>query len=110
MFLMLLNTAGSAPFADITNYYGHNVSVIDTATNNITTNVTGLNYPFEIAFSPDGTKGFVVNLGNNTVSVINTTTNKVTATVDVGINPEGVAVTPDGKKVYVTNAYNTMSL
>jgi YVTN family beta-propeller protein len=103
MFLMLLNTAGSAPFADITNYYGHNVSVIDTATNNITTNVTGLNYPFEIAFSPDGTKGYVVNLGNNTVSVINTTTNKVTDNVPVGNYPLVTAVSPNGTKVYVTN-------
>jgi YVTN family beta-propeller protein len=103
MFSMLLNTAGSEPFADITNYYGYNVSVIDTATNNITTNVTGLNHPYGIAVFSDGTKEYLTNKGNNTVSVNNTTTNKATATVPVGLELYGVAVTPDGEDVYVVN-------
>jgi YVTN family beta-propeller protein len=42
VFLMLISIAGAAPFAYITNGAENgNVSVIDTATNNVTTTIPG---------------------------------------------------------------------
>ncbi|MDY0128928.1 MAG: PKD domain-containing protein [Methanosarcina vacuolata] len=80
------------------------VSVIDTATNNVTATVDVGDGPFGVAVSPDGTKVYVTHQSNTGhVSVIDTATNKVTATVPVGSYPAGVAVTPNGKKVYVAN-------
>ena len=84
------------------------VSVIDTATNNVTASVNVGVGPQGVAVSPDGTKVYVTNEGSDTgaistVSVIDTATNTVTATVNVGIRPRGIAVTPDGTKVYVMN-------
>ena len=79
------------------------VSVIDTATNNVTATVTVGSSPIGVAVTPDGTKVYVTNYDSNTVSVIDTATNNVTATVPVGTSPRGVAVSPDGTKVYVAN-------
>ncbi|WP_235283003.1 beta-propeller fold lactonase family protein [Methanosarcina sp. 1.H.T.1A.1] len=81
----------------------NNVSVIDVATNRITSEVK-IGNPTGVAVNPDGKKVYVANSDSNNVSVIDTTTNTVIATVPVGNNPFGVAVTPDGKKVYVANS------
>ena len=85
------------------------VSVIDTATNNVTATVNVECGPIGVAVSPDGTKVYVTNAYSNTVSVIDTATNNVTATVPVGSYPWGIAVNPDGTKVYVANVA-TLSL
>ena len=77
------------------------VSVIDTATNKVLTNVTVGKYPVGVAISSDGTTVYVTNSYSNTLSVINTATNTVKATVNVGEEPVGVAVS--GNYVYVAN-------
>jgi YVTN family beta-propeller protein len=53
--------------------------------------------------TPDGTRVYVADFGDDTVSVIDTATNTVVATVVVGGNPADVAVTPDSAHAYVTN-------
>ena len=92
----------------VTNSDGENtsigiVSVIDTATNTVVTDIKVGESPYGIAVTPDGKKVYVANEDSNTISVINTKTNKVIATVPVGEKPNGVAVNPTGKKVYVAN-------
>jgi YVTN family beta-propeller protein len=88
------------------------VSVIDTATNTVSTTVTVGSSPTGAAVTPDGTQVYVTNSSHssNSVSVIDTATNTVGATISVGSNPIGVAVTPDGTKVYVANADTTVSV
>ena len=106
LVLMQIIIVGAAPFAYIpTNDFGGTVSVIDTATNKVTTTVPVGISPYGVAVTPDGTKVYVANYfdPNPTVSIINTSTNIVTATVGVGEYPEGVAVSPDGKKAYISN-------
>jgi YVTN family beta-propeller protein len=81
------------------------VSVIATATNEVTATIAVGANPFGVAVTPDGSTVYVANaaFGTNTVSAIATATNRVTATIPVGSEPGGVAVTPDGSKVYVAN-------
>ena len=79
------------------------VSVIDTATNNVTATISVGCIPCGVAVNPMGTKVYVANSGGNTTSIIDTATNTVTATIPVGVGPEKIAFSPDGKKVYVTN-------
>jgi YVTN family beta-propeller protein len=68
-------------------------------------------FPFGIAVTPDGSKVYVANSGDNTISIIDTATNTVVGSpIQVGTRPTGVAVTPDGKKVYVTNNGGTVSV
>ena len=102
MVLMLISIAGAAPFAYITNSGSNTVSVIDTATNEVVTNVSVGDYPDGVAVTPDGTRVYVANEFGKTVSVIDTATNTIAATVNID-HPGGVAVTPDGSKVYVAN-------
>ncbi len=113
MMLVLLLACGAVaqPYAYITNFGSNNVSVIDTATNNVTATVNVGNHPYGVAVKPDGTRVYVTNSGSNNVSVIDTATNNVTASVSAGNIPWGVAVNPEGTKVYVTNnGGNTVSV
>jgi YVTN family beta-propeller protein len=111
--LMLAGNAGAAPYAYITNNDSSTVSVIDTATNDVTVTVNVGANPVGVAVNPAGTKVYVANSASNTVSVINTTSNTVTATVPVGSAPIGIAVVvnPAGTNAYVANYYsNTVSV
>jgi len=95
----------------VTNSLDGTVSIIDMATNTVTTTIKVGMSPFEVAVSPDGKNMYVANGGDNTASVIDTATNRVMATVNVGGMPEGIAFTPDGKKAYVANeADNSVSV
>ena len=89
-------------FAYVANDGSNTISVINTATNQVTSTSVG-NIPFGVAVTPDAKFAYVTNNGSNTVSVIDTTTNQVANTVPVGTGPFGLAVTPDGKSAYVAN-------
>jgi YVTN family beta-propeller protein len=87
----------------------YRVSVIDTATNAVTTiqvgtatPPVGLN-PSGVALAPDGSHVYVTNQGSDDVTVIESATNTVKSRIPVGTGPFGVAVAPDGSHVYVTN-------
>jgi len=82
---------------------GNTVSVIDSATNTVIDTITVGAKPSAMAVSPDGSRLYVTNSGDDTVSVVDTATNSVVATIPVGAVPNGVAVSPDGSRIYVTN-------
>ncbi|WP_052721621.1 YVTN family beta-propeller repeat protein [Methanosarcina siciliae] len=87
----------------VANRHSNDISVIDTTTNTVVTNVGVGTEPYGIAVSSLGTKLYVTNQGSGNVSVIDTATNKVTANITVEKYPSGIAVTPDEKWVYVAN-------
>ena len=99
--ITVMQLVGVGPYAYITNSGDNTVSVIDTATNNVTAMIPVGNYPMGVAVTPDGKKVYVTNFFGRTISVIDATKKKVTATIPVGNNPRGVAISPDGKRVYV---------
>ena len=109
-FLPLTEITSATPSAYITSG-DHNVSVLDTATNNITAIVNVGKLPLGIAVNPDGTKAYVVNFFDQSVSVIDAGTNVVTATVkNVGVSPVEIVVSPDGTKAYVVNEDGNVSV
>ena len=95
--------ATAQPFAYTANLGSGDVSVIDTALNEVVASLPVGNDPDGIAISPDGTRAFVTNFLSDEVSVIDTTTHTVIDTVQVGSGPVGAAVSADGTLVYVTN-------
>ena len=88
-------------FAYVVNGRSDNASVIDLATNVVTSTID-FDSPFGIAIRPDGVFGYVTNLGASTVSVIDLVTNTVTSTVSVIVGAFGIAIRPDGAFAYVT--------
>ena len=87
----------------VTNYNSNNVSVINGATNTVTTTVTVGTNPYGVTVDPNTDTIYVTNFNSNNVSVIDGATNTVTTTVSVGTNPYGVAVNPNTDTIYVTN-------
>ncbi len=85
------------------------MSVINTATNTVTTTITGLIQPFDIAVTSNGAYAYVANGGSNSVSVISTATNKVTTKITVRSGPYGVAITPNDEYAYIVN-FNSASV
>jgi YVTN family beta-propeller protein len=83
--------------------------VIRTSDNTVTDTLTGFSGASAVAFSPDGTRAYVVNTSNNTVSVINTSTKTVSGTLTGFSTPNAVAVS--STDVYVVNqGTNTVSV
>ena len=90
--------------AYVVNESSGTVSVIDTATNTLTTQIPVPDYPLRAAFSPDGARLYVVSYPNDRVSVIDTATNTVIADITVSDNPREVTIHPDGTRLYVVCA------
>jgi YVTN family beta-propeller protein len=80
--------AEAAPFTYVTSLADDTVSVLDTATNTVSTIPLPHAGPWGVALAPDGKRAYVANSGSNTVSVID---NNAVATVTVGNGPIWVA-------------------
>jgi len=79
------------------------ISVIDTATNTVSTTFPVGAAPEWIAFTPNGAFAYLANSPANTISVLDTTTHAAVASVPVGSLPLGVFITPDGAFAYSAN-------
>jgi YVTN family beta-propeller protein len=91
--------------AYVGNFQDSTVSVIDTATNMVTSTFVAGYMPQGFAVTPDGSTAYVVNSGDGTVSVYDAASGTVTVTIPVGHNPTSAALTPNGALLYVGN-YN----
>ncbi len=79
------------------------VTVVDTSSKVVITNIPVGNGTSDVAVTPDGTEVYATNRIQGTVSVISTSTNSIVRTYRVGTDPVGVAVNPSGTRVYVAN-------
>jgi YVTN family beta-propeller protein len=65
--------------------------------------------PTGVAFSPDGSRAYVANQGDNTVTAINVASSQVIGSISTGgSSPFSVQVSPDGTQLYVGNNDNTL--
>jgi len=89
----------------VANTGSSSISVIDIATNTVTTTIAGGSKPYSLVVTPDGSRIYASDLGNNSVTVINTATGQIIGNpIKVGNQPENICVTPDGNTVYVINS------
>ena len=84
------------------------VSVIDTASDTVTRQISGLDSPTGIAVSPDGTKVLVANSGDHTVTMIDVsgsaaTPESIAIAGPPGATLAGIAISPDGSHAYVAD-------
>ena len=66
-----------------------------------------VNMPFDLAFSPDGARGYVTNLGSGDLSVISFGSRRKLADIDVGGGPRSVVVSPNGARAFVVNSLSS---
>lgn len=112
LFLLFLNTAAvAAPFAFIPAYAGNRVTVIDTESQRVVTEVfVGLG-PYGVAVHPSGRKAYVTNYLSNDVSVIDTLRMIPVARIPVAAGPQGIAVNSSGTRAYVVGSlHNALSV
>lgn len=84
---------------------GHEVAVIDTATEQVVRRIAVGSSPTGIALHPGGRFLVVTNRFSNWASVIDTTTDSVVAEVPVPHYTIDVAFLPDGRRAYLTNRW-----
>lgn len=104
--IAILFVAGSAealPYAYVTNSQDDNISVIDTATDNVITSIPVGRIPWGVAINPTGTRVYITIMGEDNVTVIDGTTNTAIGNIPVGSTPWAVAINPTGTRVYVGN-------
>jgi len=82
----------------------NSVTVIDTQSNEVRTEIPVKGNPYTVIFSPDGAKAYVSSWGGGTVTVIDTATEKAGNTIATGDHPCAMALTPDGTRLLVCNA------
>src|SRR5437870_5527292 len=89
----------------VQNKAGNSISFVNTASMKSEQTVAVGRTPHEMAVSPDGSKAYVANTGENTVSVVDLTTRKELKKLmsDDFSTPHVVAFTPDGRYVFVTS-------
>ncbi|HEY1969818.1 MAG TPA: protein kinase [Pseudonocardia sp.] len=95
-----LNSAGQAAY--VTNYAAGTVSVINTATNAVTTTIAVGSQPAQVVVTGD--RAYVTNRGSNSVTVLDTGSNTALHTIPVGTAPTGIALSPDGRTAYVADS------
>ena len=99
----------NAQYAYVANLGSNNVSVINLATNTVTTTLGVGTTPNGVAVNAAGTVAYVTNYSNASMSEINTATNAVTGTVTVGFSgytPYAVAINPVANFAYVVGKSN----
>jgi YVTN family beta-propeller protein len=104
-FAIAITPDGKRAYA--ADYNQNNVSVIDTATNQlIGAPITVGSGPVAVAITPDGKRAYTANYYvNGTVSAIDTATDKmIGGPIAVGRDPASIAITPDGSWAYVANS------
>ena len=100
--------SAAAPYAYVAHGHSSFVSVIDTATQSLVTNIPMPGWQYAMAMSPSGKYVYVTDYPgdggnvNATVRVIDTSTQTVIREVTLCFPVTGMAVTPDGRYIYLT--------
>jgi YVTN family beta-propeller protein len=100
----VLVVAGPAAAASlyVTNTKSDSVSIIDTATLEVTGTIKlGAGKPNRIVFHPDGKTAWVVYDKSHDLGVIDAESKKLVKRVKIGGNPYNLNVSPDGRFLYV---------
>lgn len=88
--------------AYVTNSGSDSVSIIDTATHEVSATIPTGKAPVNPVFTPDHRHVYVANSQADTITVIDVLTNEATSIPAGGERPSGLAFSPDGRVLYVS--------
>ena len=114
--LMAFSPSYEYGYVDNVQRNGKNITVINTKTNSVIGNITGLLSPTDIAVSSNGSMLYVSSCLSDNLSIVSLPSGKIIKQIDVGAPQGGIALSPNGSFLYVTeelgsvvkvyNAYN----
>ncbi|GAA4763853.1 hypothetical protein [Citricoccus nitrophenolicus] len=90
----------------VANEESDSLTILDAATNEVVTTLTGVKAPHNVQVGADGFIGYAVSGDDNTTIAIDAETYQVAAVAPSGPSPEHVINSADGTKVYTTNGGN----
>lgn len=112
-YTITINANGTKAY--VTNSNSATVTIIDIATNTVSSTIGGFDGPSGFIITPDGNHAYVNNYGGpiagsgngTTVRVVDLNTNAIVGPpITVGQAPAAMAITPDGAYVYVISYVN----
>ena len=98
-----VGVSADGTLAYVANLNSHNLSVIDTFTDQVIATVAAGPTPRDVEATPDGRYILVVNQSTNSVTVLDASNYSMLASIPVGTFPCAIAIAPDGSAAYVTN-------
>ncbi len=103
---LALPLAASTVRIYVTNAAGDRVHVIDAATNKVVQEITNIEIPSGVSFSPDGKTVYFSCEGERTLDFVDRVSGKITGKVPLTGRPNSISTSPDGKHVFVAIAQN----
>src|SRR3990172_10377259 len=105
---LLLSACGPKPIGGdsiqgtvwVADEFGNSITVIDAATNQVITTLTGVEGPHNLQAAPDGKTVWAVSGHESLALMIHATTYQLHGTVPTGREPAHVILATDGKTVY----------
>ena len=85
----------------VTNHAGTTIAVVDPATNTVVQEITDIEVPESVRFSPDGNRAYITQGGETVLTVLDRKTGKVIKKVPISGHANDLAVTGDGKWILV---------
>jgi len=96
--------------AYIVNQASNSLSVMSTVDETILHTIPVGNFPDSIAFSPDGSRGYVT-LGNDfRLAVIDLANNVIVDSIPLANGLSALAISPDGARAWVTNVFGSVAV
>src|SRR5450631_3619271 len=108
--ILISAPACGAPFAYASNEGSGSVSVIDTATDNVTATLNVGGKPRGIAIAPDGKRLYISEQAGNALLTIDTGSGTVVARTPLGDSPEAIYLSADGKLLSAAIEENVLVL
>jgi len=90
-------------YAYITNQGEHTVSLINTASNQVTDTIQVGKAPVGIAVSKNLKRAYISNVEGQSISVIDTTSQKMIDSIKIQGSPVGLALSADSSMLYVAS-------
>lgn len=91
----------ASPFVYVTQPAG--IAVIDAATNSVTATIPSGDFPYAIAITRSGARGFTADFAGNTVTFLDLLANNAITTLPVAAEPLALALSADETRLYVAS-------
>jgi YVTN family beta-propeller protein len=101
LFLLALPLAATTARIYVMNFAGTTVQVIDPATNKVVQVIENIEVPMAAHFSPDGSRIYITNAGEDVLDVVDRKTGNLIKKVPLSGSADDLAVTKDGRRVLV---------